>query len=152
MKNCVNVLCFIYYWQWLHSSLSFIVFWQIQFCCILAYFSAAAAQGRNPMELIVNRKLASVNGMFCGYHAQVQVKDVSHSLLSVCPDHRGVVGFMVCPNYHLLTTIWFCWLPPACWLHCVFSVGLLGYQANKKHRHFRTKICLVADEYQTTSH
>ena len=39
-----------------------------------------------------------------------------HRFLSVCPDHRGVVGFLVCPNYHLLATIWFCWLPRACWL------------------------------------
>ncbi len=51
-----------------------LIIWLYSF---LAHFSAAAAQGRNPMELIVNRKLASVVGMFCGYHAQVQVKDVS---------------------------------------------------------------------------
>ncbi len=62
------------------------------------------------------------------------------SVCMVCPDHRGVIGFLVCPNYHLLATIWFCWLPRVCWLHCVFSMGLLAYQANKKHRHFRTKI------------
>ncbi len=72
--------------------------------------------------------------------------------LSVCPDHRGVVGFLVRFSNHLLATFWFCWLPWVCWLHCVFSVGLLAYQANKKHKHFRTKNLSVVSEINSQQH
>ena len=49
-------------------------------------------------------------------------------------------------SYHLLATIWFCWLPRVCWLHCVLSVELLACQANKTHRHFRKTNLSVMSE------
>ena len=69
--------------------------------------------------------------------------------LSVCPDHRGVVGFLVRSSNHLLATFWFCWLLQACWLHCVFSMGLLAYQANKKTKQQKTQT-LLDKKYQTS--
>ncbi len=75
-----------------------------------------------------------------------------HQFLSVChlsvclsvKYHKGVIDFLVCPNYHLLATISFCWL------HCVFSVGFWLTKPTKNTDTFGQKICLYCLKYQTS--